>query len=554
MVGENIVMTAEQFGQLMERLDQGQQPNQQQQPQHHGVGAAAAVGQLTTCALGRDKMKRYKKWSDWHKEAKNKMAFIGITEEAQKVAYLKSCAGAELLTFWEKEARVRLEAILANEEQNIAAQNAHTYDEIVTETEKGLLQLVSRDRAVIDLLKMTQGDKNVMEFLAEVEDQAKLCRANEKRIHEDDLIRMALLAGFKDRNLAEKALAEEFDLKMTIQVASTRETSKANARAMQALTGDAEAEVKRIGRRRSRTESPPSDLNQSWVGDKVNKLVQALDVMKVRNHGKYSTRGRRGENEPNEQAECRDCGLRHGDGRCPAAGRDCYECYGRGHFARAAACPGRQGGESGKENGGARRRPASARRVRNTSDSSDSSNSNVIDTRRVAAEDRRWPGVREGTGAGALHSALRRVLLVGEPNSTPTGARKASEQSQRRTGRHSSSSTSSDAWGQREEQRQRTGPRRHSSSSISSGGTWASGDGHQYKGTEPRPRERQKMDTRSKNEEEEDKRDTGEWTTVTRRRWGRSSSWPMRAGEMRQEGRPRAGPTWADRARMPGWQ
>jgi hypothetical protein len=576
MVGENIVMTAEQFGLLMERLNQ--QPAQQQQPQHQGVGAAAAVGQLGACALGRDKMKRYKKWSDWHKEAKNKLAFLGITEKAHMVSYLKSCAGAELLSFWEKEARVRLEAIPANEEQGIAAQEAHTYDEIITETEKVLLQLVSRDRAVIDLLKMTQGDRNVMEFLAEVEDQAKLCRANEKRIHEDDLIRMALLAGFNDRNLAEKALAEEFDLKTTIQVASTRETSKANARAMQALGGDAEVEVKRVGRRRSRTESPPSDLDQSWVGDKINQLERALDVMKVRNHGKYSFKGKSEENNPNEQDECRDCGLRHGDGRCPAAGRDCYECYGRGHFARAAACPGRQGGESGKENGATRRRRlASTRRVINTSDSS---SSGVIDTRRVAADDRRWPGVQEGTGVGTLCRVLGRAQLVGESNSetsdsettTPTSARRARERlmshtrghssaSTRRgqreeqtqhTGprRYSSSSTSSGTWGQREEQTRRTGPRRHSSSSKSSGGTRAIGDGHLYKGTEPRPGERQKVDTMDKSEVEEDKRDTGEWTTVTRRRWGRSLSWPMRA-EKGQGGRLHAGLTWADRARMP---
>ena len=82
-----------------------------------GAGAAAAVGQLGPCHLGRDKMKRYKKWGDWLKEAKSKMAFLAITENSQKVAYIRSCAGTELLTFWEKEARIRFEGTPANQAQ-----------------------------------------------------------------------------------------------------------------------------------------------------------------------------------------------------------------------------------------------------------------------------------------------------------------------------------------------------------------------------------------------------------------------------------------------------
>ena len=48
------------------------------------------------CALGKDKLKRPKKWTDWHKDAENKMRFLGITDSAQKMNFLRSCAGAEL--------------------------------------------------------------------------------------------------------------------------------------------------------------------------------------------------------------------------------------------------------------------------------------------------------------------------------------------------------------------------------------------------------------------------------------------------------------------------
>ena len=53
---------------------------------------------------------------------------------------------------------------------------ANTYEEIIAESKGALLKYVSRDRAIIDLLHMPQADKSVTEFVAQVEDQAALCR------------------------------------------------------------------------------------------------------------------------------------------------------------------------------------------------------------------------------------------------------------------------------------------------------------------------------------------------------------------------------------------
>ena len=47
----------------------------------------------------------------------------------------------------------------------------------MAESNRILLSVISRDRAVIDLLRMAQEDKNAMEFVGEVEDQVRLCRA-----------------------------------------------------------------------------------------------------------------------------------------------------------------------------------------------------------------------------------------------------------------------------------------------------------------------------------------------------------------------------------------
>ena len=74
------------------------------------MSAASMVGPMGPCILGKDKLKRPKKWADWHHEAENKMRFCGITDGGRKLDFLRSCAGAELTKLWDKEGRVVDEA------------------------------------------------------------------------------------------------------------------------------------------------------------------------------------------------------------------------------------------------------------------------------------------------------------------------------------------------------------------------------------------------------------------------------------------------------------
>ena len=216
-------MTPEQLNQLIAGLTdavRGQIQGGQGAGDAAAIAAGAAasvVGRLGPCELGRDKLKRYKKFIDWISEAESKMRLLQVTTNAQKISFIQSCAGPDLTTFWDKEARVRWEAV--------GEDAAHTYPEIVQESKETLLKYVSRDRAIIDLLHIPQGDKTVTEFLAEVEDQASLCRVADIPITEDDLKRLALIAGFKDRALAEKCLGEEYTLLQVISTAVTRESS-----------------------------------------------------------------------------------------------------------------------------------------------------------------------------------------------------------------------------------------------------------------------------------------------------------------------------------------
>ena len=102
-----------------------------------GAGAAAVMGRLGPCDLGRDKMKQFKKFKDWLREASAKMTLLGLTTGQQKISFLRSSAGQELTEFWEKQAKIRWEA---GEDQA-----AHTYKEVITATNTTLLMYVSRD-------------------------------------------------------------------------------------------------------------------------------------------------------------------------------------------------------------------------------------------------------------------------------------------------------------------------------------------------------------------------------------------------------------------------
>ena len=69
------------------------------------MSAASMLGPMGPCTLGKDKLKRPKKWADWHHEVENKMRFGGITDGGRKLDFLRSCTGAELTELWDKEVR-----------------------------------------------------------------------------------------------------------------------------------------------------------------------------------------------------------------------------------------------------------------------------------------------------------------------------------------------------------------------------------------------------------------------------------------------------------------
>ena len=376
-------MTDDQLKTLIAALRQPAQgpPQQMDGGPNMAAGAAALVGQMPPCHLGKDKIKRFKKWKDWLGDAENKMAFLGISTDQQKVNFLRSCGGSELTEFWEKEAHIRFTAVTADPDRGIAALDAHKYNEIIDESKKSMLTLISRDRAIIDLLRIEQGNRSFMDFLAVVEDQEYLCRTDEDRITGDDLKRISLIAGMKDRTLAEKAIAEEYNLQQVIQAGVNRESSRANVEAMQARPTST---ISRLD---------DTDTHADNLDAKIRYLQEELDaVRRIRKHGKYSSRYKP-DSKTGMGVACHKCTYNHSEGRCPADGRRCNACGQEGHFQRSKLCKARL----------SRTKLYTARRVddEETPTPSEDSEDEYEPVARIQTEhaSRRWPGVAKGTTA-----------------------------------------------------------------------------------------------------------------------------------------------------------
>lgn len=340
-------MTAEQFQQLLQALPGMIAGGGGGGAAQQALGAASAVvGPMGQCNLGVDKVKRLKRFIDWMKGAEAKIDFMGLTTDKQKISLLRSWAGAELLLYWEREVGIRFQAVdrvpAVGDVAEIPAQQAHTYKELVTDTKKEILKHVNRDRSIIDLLHMRQSGESWMTFIHDLEEAADLCQLDTSPFTRDDSIRVAALAGMKDRNLAEKALAEKYSLQTLISTGSTRETSKATADALQGR-GSTSHSINKM-----------QDMDTSMSEDELDRTIAQLTVHKMKRAGKYSVRRKeekpkRGfEKEPKRGFEkektdrCRNCRTRHDPHRCPAKGKECFDCEGDDHFANTPACPNRK--------------------------------------------------------------------------------------------------------------------------------------------------------------------------------------------------------------------
>ena len=171
-----------------------------------------------------------------------------------------------------------------------------------------------------ELFRTKQGNRPWQEYFAEIETKAQLLEFDTIPYTHKDAVKHAMTMGMSDRILMERVLTEDPNHDTFMRWGHVRELGKAG---VSSLTGHSAT---------NRVETLDTEMSETEIED----LIETLSVMKVRKQGKYSGRPKR---ETPRPQNCRNCRSDHPSGRCPANGKECYDCGGYNHFAKSETCP-----------------------------------------------------------------------------------------------------------------------------------------------------------------------------------------------------------------------
>ena len=304
-----VQMTDEQFQQLLASL---------QTPQQHK--SAAALGHMRQLDMGPDKMRRLKKFNEWLEEAENRMTYIGINTDEERISLLRSWGGQDLVNFMKLHAKVLFEPIPVPGEADTPKD---TYAQIVTKIRTELQRLVNRTLAMHELFTTKQGNRPWLEFYADIETKAQNLEFDTVPYTHKNAVKDAVTMGMSDKKLMERALTEDPEHDTLMRWGQAREAGKEG---VHSLAGGHSA-TNWIG-------TFEEDMSETEIED----MIETLSIMKVKKQGKYSGRPRREAQRP-LTSHCRNCQSDHPPGRCPANGKECFACGGSNHFSRSDACP-----------------------------------------------------------------------------------------------------------------------------------------------------------------------------------------------------------------------
>ena len=182
-------------------------------------------------------------------------------------------------------------------------------------------------------------------------------------------------------------MAEEYTLKQLIQAAVNRESSKANAEALQAGPTRSVNRLNKVEEQQRRG----SDIDA-----RIGHLQAELEyMMKLLMGGKHSGRHKKEE----EREQCPRCTYeRHEVGQwCPAEVRRCNTCGVRGHFGRSRMC---------------KRKRKAAGMVKEEREETSSRNSESDEEVNRIDRDRGWPGTSTNAKCRSVCHIMKGDIVV----------------------------------------------------------------------------------------------------------------------------------------------
>lgn len=308
----SITLTNDQFKELLSSLNPTMASTAQPSDpdiNNHTLKDPAALGPMQPLKLGANKMARLKIFDEWLEEATNRMDYIGVSSDKDKITLLKTWGGHDLVVLFSTCSLNGAESSLNPED---------TFDNITKKLRDELRRLVNRSLAMHNLLNTKQGCKSWMEFVKELEDKAYLLDFDNQPYKQSDAVKDAAIFGMSDARLKEKALSDDPDLTTLIKWGQARESGKEGLHCLR----EPSSNVHRLNR---------NNQDKDFSNDEeIDDLIESLQVMKLRKAGRYSNR--------RKSSNCLNCSSEHAPNRCPAKGKECFTCGGRNHFSNSKAC------------------------------------------------------------------------------------------------------------------------------------------------------------------------------------------------------------------------
>ena len=262
------------------------------------------------CELGNDPSKYLERFEDWYEHTSLLADSIGVKHDGQKLKLILLWGGRQFRKY-AKEAGV----VMEGEAQD-------TLQAAITKIRKQCGTHVNLSMAVFKLMHTRQGTKSVTEFARDIEELSHQCQFETQPYDKERAKKDAFIFGTSDDKVRQEALAKDWKWEEVFKAALGYEQSRKSSGAIKQTSGE---EVRQV----------------SYTQEDVDHIVSRVMA------GKYSTSSRgSGASAPKQNIKqtsekCRNCPGHyrpHPPGRCPAAGKSCVVCKGKGHFAGSAAC------------------------------------------------------------------------------------------------------------------------------------------------------------------------------------------------------------------------
>lgn len=261
--------------------------------------------------------KQHAAWIDWKKQFEVSLELMNATTQQVKANLLFLHVGEEI--------REIIGAYGFMPDRTKVREDYEHYDNVLAKLDKYFQEATDEtiDMETLWAMKQEQ-DETCRVFLTRLMRQTSLCG-----LHEEKIVRTNLLRGMSNRNIAQLAMANDWELQQIVKAATREEALVVKQQPLSWFGNKStSAEIFQLEKAETRNEEKslierPKERIGTYGGGNVSRSFK-------RPRYEPDRRERTSDVRP-----CSDCGIRfHRYGVCPAIGKACSNCQKIGHFAR----------------------------------------------------------------------------------------------------------------------------------------------------------------------------------------------------------------------------